>query len=72
MKELVRLFVQIALMRKGPQDLPNSAVLLALTVAANFIVNFLVSAALPPIALDPGLCSRSSLWRSRSPGTRSS
>ena len=50
MKELVRLFVQIALMRKGPQDLPNSAVPLALTVAANFIVNFLVSAALPPIA----------------------
>jgi hypothetical protein len=50
MKELVRLFVQIALMRKGPQDLPNSAVLLALTAAANFTVNVLVSAALPPIA----------------------
>jgi len=50
MKELVRLFVQIALMRKGPQDLPNSVVLLVVTALGNFIVNFLVSAALPPIA----------------------
>jgi hypothetical protein len=49
MKELVRLFVQIALMRKGPQDLPASAALLAATAAAFFIINCLVSAALPPI-----------------------
>jgi hypothetical protein len=49
MKELVRLFAQIALMRKGPQDLPASAALLAATAAGFFIVNCLVSAALPPI-----------------------
>src|SRR6202021_86157 len=49
MKELVRLFAQIALMRKGPQDLPASAALLVATAAAFFIVNCLVSAALPPI-----------------------
>ena len=52
MKELVRLFAQIALMRKGPQDLPASAALLAVTAAGFFIVNCLVSAVLPPI---PGL-----------------
>jgi hypothetical protein len=49
MKELVRLFVQIALMRKGPQDLPASPALLAGTTAAFFIINCLISAALPPI-----------------------
>ena len=49
MKELVRLFVQIALMRKGPQDLPASVALLVVTAAGYFIVNCLVSAALPPI-----------------------
>ena len=49
MKELVRLFVEIALMRKGPQDLPASVALLATSAAGYFIVNCLVSAALPPI-----------------------
>ena len=49
MKELVRLFMQIALMRKGPQDLPASATVLAATAAGYFLVNCLVSAALPPI-----------------------
>jgi hypothetical protein len=49
MKELVRLFVQIALMRRGPQDLPASGALLAATAAAFFIINCLVSVALPPI-----------------------
>jgi hypothetical protein len=49
MKELVRLFMQIALMRKGPQDLPASATLLAATAAGYFLVNCVVSAALPPI-----------------------
>jgi hypothetical protein len=49
MKELVRLFVQIALMRKGPQDLPASAAVLAGTAAAFFFINCLVSAVLPPI-----------------------
>jgi len=49
MKELVRLFVQIAFMRKGPQDLPASATLLAATAFGYFLVNCLVSAVLPPI-----------------------
>ena len=49
MKELVRLFVQIALMRKGPQDLPASSALLAATAAGFFAINCLVSFMLPPI-----------------------
>jgi hypothetical protein len=49
MKELVRLFIQIALMRKGPQDLPASATVLTATAAGYFLVNCAVSAALPPI-----------------------
>jgi hypothetical protein len=49
MKELVRLFVQIAMMRKGPQDLPASVTLLTATAAVFFIINCVVSAALPPI-----------------------
>jgi hypothetical protein len=49
MKELVRLFIQIALMRKGPQDLPASVTVLTATAAGYFLVNCLVSAALPPI-----------------------
>jgi hypothetical protein len=49
MKELVRLSVQIALMRKGPQDLPASVAALAASAAAFFIINCLVSVALPPI-----------------------
>ncbi len=49
MQELVRLFVQIALLRKGPQDLPASARLLAVAAAGFFIINLLVSAVLPPI-----------------------
>jgi hypothetical protein len=50
MKELIQLFAQIALLRRGPQDLPASPLLLAVTVAGYFAVNFLVSALLPPIA----------------------
>jgi hypothetical protein len=50
MKELVRLFVQIALMRQGPQDVPASVTLLAATAAGYFFVNCLVSAVLPPIS----------------------
>ena len=48
MKELLRLFAQIALSRKGPQDLPTSPVLLAATVLAFLLVNFIVRAVLPP------------------------
>src|SRR5687767_4391035 len=49
MMELLRLFTQIALLRRGPQDVPASAVLLALTVLGYFTVNALVSLVLPPI-----------------------
>jgi hypothetical protein len=49
MKELIRLFMQIALLRRGPQDVPASPLLLALTVAGYFAINFAVSAVLPPV-----------------------
>ena len=48
MKELIRLFMQIALLRQGPQDVPASPLLLAFTVAGYFAVNFIVSSVLPP------------------------
>lgn len=48
MKELIRLFAQIALLRRGPQDVPASALLLALTIAGYFLVNLAVSWLLPP------------------------
>jgi hypothetical protein len=48
MKELVRLFTQIALLRRGPQDVPASVLLLVLTVVGYLGVNFLVTALLPP------------------------
>jgi hypothetical protein len=49
MRELLRLFGQIALSRKGPQDLPASALLLAVTVASYALVSFCVSSLLPPV-----------------------
>src|SRR5215469_17570416 len=48
MTEMVQLYVQIALLRRGPQDLPVSRLLLALTVAGYVGVNALVSGLLPP------------------------
>ena len=48
MQELIRLFTQIALLRRGPQDLPTSALLLTLTMSAYFALNFAVSSVLPP------------------------
>lgn len=48
MTELIRLFAQIALLRRGPQDLPASGLLLALAVAAYFAVNCLVANLVPP------------------------
>jgi hypothetical protein len=48
MKDLVRLFAQIALLRRGPQDLPASLLLLTLTVLGYLCVNFLLSSVLPP------------------------
>ncbi|HTC14261.1 MAG TPA: hypothetical protein VK695_00515 [Steroidobacteraceae bacterium] len=47
MRELVRLFTQIAVLRKGPQDVPVSALLLALTLLGYLAVNFLITSALP-------------------------
>ena len=48
MTELLRLFTQIAILRRGPQDVPASAVLLTVTVGAYFLVNSAVAVALPP------------------------
>ena len=50
MREVVRLYLQIALLRRGPQDLPASGLLLALTVCGYAAVNALVSSLLPPSA----------------------
>src|SRR3989440_10479813 len=49
MRELIQLFAQIALLRRGPQDLPASTLLLALTVCAYLGVNVVVSSVLPPV-----------------------
>jgi len=49
MKELIQLYTQIALLRRGPQDLPASMLLLALTVVGYFVVNCIVSTVLPPL-----------------------
>jgi hypothetical protein len=48
MREVVGLFVQIALLRRRPQDLPASVLLLALSVVGYTVVNVLVSLLLPP------------------------
>ena len=47
MSEFIRLYTQIALLRRGPQDLPASRLLLALTVAGYLAINFTVSTLLP-------------------------
>jgi len=49
MTELIRLYTQIALLRRGPQDVPASALLLTLTVIGYFLINCAVSALLPPV-----------------------
>jgi len=48
MSGILRLFIDIALLRRGPQDLPASAALLAATIAGYVVVNTLVSLVLPP------------------------
>jgi hypothetical protein len=50
MSTAVRLFVQIALLRRGPQDLPASVLLLTLTVIGYACVNAALSSVLPPVA----------------------
>jgi hypothetical protein len=49
MKELIQLFTQIALLRRGPQDLPASLLLLTMTIVGYFGINFLVSSLMPSI-----------------------
>jgi len=49
MKELIGLFTQIALLRRGPQDLPASMLLLVLTIGGYLCVNLLIGLALPPL-----------------------
>ena len=49
MKELIQLFTQIALLRRGPQDLPASLLLLGMTITGYFGINFLVSSLMPPV-----------------------
>jgi hypothetical protein len=48
MREFIRLYAQIALLRRGPQDLPASGLLLVLTVAGYLAINLVVSTLLPP------------------------
>jgi hypothetical protein len=47
--ELIRLYSQIAVLRRGPQDVPASVLLLAATVVGYFLINFAIYAALPPL-----------------------
>jgi hypothetical protein len=47
MTALARLYAEIALLKRGPQDVPASWLLLVLTVAAYFAINLLVNWALP-------------------------
>jgi hypothetical protein len=49
MKELIALFTQIALLRRGPQDLPASMLLLVLTIGGYLCVNLLVALVLPAL-----------------------
>ncbi|MEJ1960110.1 MAG: hypothetical protein WDO56_00555 [Gammaproteobacteria bacterium] len=50
MKELFALFAQIALSRKGPQDLPASYLVLVLTVVGYWLLLYAVSSFAPPTA----------------------
>jgi len=49
MRELAKLFTQIALLRRGPQDLPASTLLLVFTVIAYLAMNLLMNGLLPPL-----------------------
>jgi hypothetical protein len=48
MKDLIRLFSEIALLRRGPQDVPASALLLTLTVAGYLLVTLAAGSVFPP------------------------
>jgi hypothetical protein len=62
MRELIRLFWQIALLRRGPQDLPASTLLLGLTVSGYLGVNIVMSSVLPPESHWPELLLIDSLF----------
>ena len=47
MSELLQLYTQIALLRKGPQDVPAVGLLLLLTALGYFIVNAVMVLLLP-------------------------
>jgi hypothetical protein len=49
MTEFIRLFWQIAVLRRGPQDLPASTLLLVLTVIGYLAVNVVICSVLPPV-----------------------
>ncbi len=49
MTDLARLYAQIALLRRGPQDVPASMLLLAITVLAYCIVNLSLTWLLPAL-----------------------
>ena len=49
MTDLARLYAQIALLRRGPQDVPASMLLLVLTVIAYFCINAAVTLLLPAL-----------------------
>lgn len=55
MREVLKLFVQLSFLRRGPQDLPASGLLLVLTVAAYVVVNCLFSSVFPPASDWPAL-----------------
>lgn len=48
MREVIRLFVQIALLRRGPQDLPASVFLLVITVIGYALVIIVICSLLSP------------------------
>lgn len=48
MGDIFRLYLGITLLRRGPQDVPASTLLLALTIAAYLLVNAVASGVLPP------------------------
>jgi len=47
--ELARLFAQLAMMRKSPEEVPASSVLLALTISVYFGAQWVVGTLLPPM-----------------------
>lgn len=49
MMELLRLYSQIALLRRGPQDVPASNLLLTATIVAYVLINLIVATVLPQV-----------------------